>query len=113
MDWAAQEMKSVELGDKRLHNRLISILNKFVNSPESSIPAACGSWSETKAAYCFFDNANVSSEKIMGPHLEASVERINLHNTVLLVQDTTTLNFSGLNGKLNSIVKVKDFSIVE
>lgn len=95
MEWAAGEMKTVNLGDKRLNKRLISLLDTLCNCPQDSIPVACGGWAETKAAYRFFDNENVSAEKILSSHRIATIERIKQQETVLLVQDTTTLNFSG------------------
>jgi hypothetical protein len=42
MSWAAEEMKNVNLGDKRLHKRLLSLFDKLGNSARLSIPAACG-----------------------------------------------------------------------
>ncbi|HFE6604810.1 IS4 family transposase [Legionella pneumophila] len=55
MSWAAGEMKTINLGDKRLNERLLSLFDKLGNSPNLSIPAACGGWHETKAAYRFFE----------------------------------------------------------
>ncbi|HBD7058534.1 TPA: transposase [Legionella pneumophila] len=48
-------MKTINLGDKRLNERLLSLFDKLGNSPNLSIPAACGGWHETKAAYRFFE----------------------------------------------------------
>ena len=95
MEWATEEMRTVNLGDERLNKRLTSLLTTLSNNPQDSIPVACGGWPETKAAYRFFDNNNVSAEKILAPHRAATIERIKQHETVLLIQDTTTLNFSG------------------
>lgn len=94
MSWAVKEMQTVDLGDKRLNNRLISLLHTLSNHAPESIPVACGGWAETKAAYRFFDNPKVNSEKILAPHRQAVLERIKQEKTVLLIQDTTTLNFS-------------------
>ena len=95
MEWASKEMETVDLGDARLNKRLLTLLDTLGNYPEQSIPVACGGWAETKAAYRFFDNDNVDKIKILAPHRTATVERIQQHRTVLLIQDTTTLNFSG------------------
>ncbi|MGC1182448.1 IS4/Tn5 family transposase DNA-binding protein [Legionella sp.] len=62
-------MKTIKLGDKRLHARLLSLFDKLGNSPNLSIPTACGGWHETKAAYCFFDHERVTPERILGPHI--------------------------------------------
>ena len=95
MEWASSEMHMAELGDKRLHNRLVLLLDTLGNQPQDSIPVACGGWAETKAAYRFFDNKKISADKILAPHKAATIERIKQQTTVLLIQDTTTLNFSG------------------
>ena len=94
MSWA-EEMKTVNLGDKRLHKRLLSLFDKLGNSPNLSIPAACGGWHETKAAYRFFDHEEVTTESILAPHIESTFSRMKQHSIVLLLQDTTTLNFTG------------------
>ncbi|HAU2265678.1 TPA: hypothetical protein JBK77_12045 [Legionella pneumophila] len=71
------------------------LFNKLGNSPNLSIPAACGGWHETKAAYRFFDHEQVTTESILAPHIESTLARMKQHSVVLLLQDTTTLNFTG------------------
>jgi len=95
MGWAVEEMKTLNLGDKRLNNRLLFLFDKLGNAPTLSIPAACGGWHETKAAYRFFDNEQVTTESILGPHIKSTLARMTQHSVVLLLQDTTTLNFTG------------------
>lgn len=60
----------------------------------ASIPQACGSWDETKAAYRFFDNDKVTEEKIQEPHYRATKARTQPYPVILAVQDTTQLNFT-------------------
>uniref|UniRef100_UPI00048D2304 IS4/Tn5 family transposase DNA-binding protein n=1 Tax=Legionella fairfieldensis TaxID=45064 RepID=UPI00048D2304 len=87
MSWAAEEMKTVKLGDKRLHARLLTLFDKLGNSANLSIPAACGGWHETKAAYRFFDHEAVTTESILIPHIESTFSRMKQHSVVLLLQD--------------------------
>jgi hypothetical protein len=56
--------------------------------PESSINQACGDWTETKAAYRFFQNNNVGVEDILAAHRAKTAERAEQHPTVLALQDT-------------------------
>ena len=93
MDWTTEEMQAVDLSDNRLNKRLCRVLKQLSENPTDSIPTACGSWHETKAAYRLFDNKEVTAEKILEPHLEATLQRMKLQPTVLLLQDTTTLSF--------------------
>lgn len=68
MDWAKQELEGINLGDKRLNKRAIHLLNKLGGSPSENILSACGSWSETKAAYRFFDHTKVAADRILTSH---------------------------------------------
>ena len=95
MNWAAEELSGINLGDKRLNNRSVKILDALGGNPINSIPASCNGYHETKAAYRFFDNANVAPDKILEPHKSSTYQRIEECNVVLCVQDTTELDFSG------------------
>lgn len=88
------EMRFLELGDKRLAKRGKTIIEALAVDPAGSINAACRGWGDTQAAYRFFDNPNVEPEAILASHREATELRIDEHPTVLLVQDTTELDFS-------------------
>jgi hypothetical protein len=48
------DLEYIELADRRLDNRLSRLVDQLSAAPERSIPAACGAWHETKAAYRFF-----------------------------------------------------------
>ena len=93
-DWIDSELKTVDFGDKRLDARFGNLLELLNKKPTESIPNACKSWSETKGAYRFFDNENVSAEKILAPHYTATTERIKQEPIVLLVQDTTEIDYT-------------------
>jgi hypothetical protein len=94
MDWIIKEFANLSLGDERLNKRSQKVLTQLSRSPTGSIPAGCGSAAETKAAYRFFDNEQVTAEKIHAVHLEATLSRMAEQPVVLLPQDTTVLNFS-------------------
>lgn len=95
MSWAAEEFSSLDLGDQRLNNRAVKLLTDLGDNSTGSIPSACGSWNETKAAYRFFDNPRVTEEEVLRSHKEATLERMSQENVVLLIQDTTELDYSG------------------
>ena len=94
-NWVIQELKSLDIGDSRLDKRVKHILNSLSRSPEESIPVSCRTWSETKAAYHCFSNDKVSANKIMAPDKENIIERAQQFKRVLVLQDTTELNYSG------------------
>jgi hypothetical protein len=88
-DWAHEEVKSADLGDQRLNERLAKLLGQLGHHPQLSIPAACGGWGETMAAYRFFDNDKATFETVLSPHRDVTVERMKACSVVLLAQDTT------------------------
>ncbi|WP_426174529.1 transposase DNA-binding-containing protein, partial [Shigella boydii] len=84
-----------DTGCLEIQGASLHILNSLSRSPEESIPVSCRTWSETKAAYCCFSNDKVSANKIMAPHKENITERAQQFKRVLVLQDTTELNYSG------------------
>ena len=88
------ELAGIDLGDQRLNARAVSLLERLSSNPAASINAACQGWSETQAAYRFFDNDRVEPHKLLEPHRRATAERIGEESVVLLVQDTTELDYS-------------------
>ncbi len=48
---------------------------------------------KTRAAYRFFDNVKVQPSKILQPHIEATKRRMKEQDVVLVLQDTTELDF--------------------
>lgn len=90
----AMELQGIDLGDKRLNQRGVRVLEALAANPEVSINAACGGWNDTLAAYRFFSNPAVEPTKILEPHIAATRHRMRQHPVVLVVQDTTELDFS-------------------
>lgn len=92
--WIGKELKTADIGDKRLNGRYEILLDRLSQKPSVSIPAACNGWSETMAAYRFFDNNRIDEKVIFQPHQDATLERIKQHDVVLLAQDTTELDLT-------------------
>jgi hypothetical protein len=88
------ELNGILFKDKRLVPRSKRILSALAQNPEASINAACDGWSDTHAAYRFFDNELVSPPEILNPHWEATRQRATEHPVVLFVQDTTELDYT-------------------
>ncbi len=95
MSALAAELASIDLGDKRLNRRAGKVLEALGEKPTASIPAACGGWHETKAAYRLFDHADVTAEAVLAPHIACTEERLRAHPRVLCIQDTTELDYTG------------------
>ncbi len=96
-DWVKQEFGTVNLGDKRLRDRLMKIIEDRSTHPNTSYLEACeGDRGALKGFYAFVDNsrATVSPEAILSAHRDRTIGRMMSHNLVLVVQDTTDLNFA-------------------
>lgn len=95
MSWAAEEFKTLDLGDARLDARAVLLAERLSSKPTESIPNACSGWAETQAAYRFLSNAKADWQTLLEPHWACSLERMRGHAVVLNIQDTTELDFNG------------------
>lgn len=98
--WAMEELGAAELGDGRLTQRLIKLATRFAERPTASIPGACADMAEIQAAYRFFEQSSQEKRKlgwqaILAPHNERTEARMRQHKVVLMLQDTTELDFNG------------------
>ncbi len=92
--WVIEEMKSVNLHDQRLNERLVTVLSQLSERPTASIPAACGGHAELTAADRLFDNENTTFERILAPHAETTRLRIAAQPVAILAQDTTEVDLT-------------------
>lgn len=92
--WAAQELATADFGDTRLSKRLVRVVADKLAKPTASIPQASGSWAATKATYRFLASEQVAAARIRAAHADATRGRIQHHNTVLVLQDTTELLYT-------------------
>jgi hypothetical protein len=92
--WGEAEFSGVDLGDKRLAQRLQKLADDFSTQPQAPINQASADWAATKAAYRFFENPHASAKKIFAAHRLRTSQRIEGQQVVLAIQDTTYLNYS-------------------
>lgn len=94
-DWAAAEMRTVDLGDKRRNDGLTALLSAMGATPSKSIPSAVnGGHNETTAAYRLFDNDALDFVNILQPHIDATYDRVAGQDVVIVAQDTTELDLT-------------------
>jgi len=89
------ELSEMNAGDKRLVKRSMKLLETLGGKPQQSIPAACGGWHETKAAYRLFDNDKVTAQSLLEPHRDKTLERMKAYPVVLCAEDTSELDYTG------------------
>ena len=90
--WVQNELKTVDLKDKRLDKRLGQVLSQLGGHPTASIPAACGGHAEMTGAYRLFENDKSTFEAILQSHVDSTRERIAAQSVVLLAQDTSEID---------------------
>jgi len=94
-DWAQEEYATARLPDVRLNRRLITLARDFAADSEAQIPQACdGDRAKVKAAYRFFNHAEVTMQRLLEPHYDATLRRCRGQSVILAAQDSTSLNYT-------------------
>jgi hypothetical protein len=88
------ELDRIDLFDTRLNKRSQKILSKLYEGIGKSLPGALQSKNEIEAAYNFFQNGWINSDRILAPHREKTIERIKKHDFVIFIQDSSDINLS-------------------
>ena len=93
-------MSECRFGDERLSKRLSKLIDRLGQHPTLSIPGALVTRAELEAGYHFFDNEEVTPERILYTHRQRTLERIMCEKVCLLVQDTTELELTRPNRRV-------------
>ncbi len=95
-EFFANEFNTLNLKDKRLNSRALSIFGALQSRLTSCVNRLFDSEQDCRQAYDFFSNPKVSREAILAPHYENTVERIKQDNSkyILAIQDSMTLNYT-------------------
>jgi len=91
--WAQATFGEVRLGDERRTRRAVSLAEAIAREPHVSLPKQLGEPKEVKATYRFLQSAQVSYEALLRPHVLQTREQCEQQPVVLLVQDTTELDY--------------------
>jgi hypothetical protein len=91
----AQEFAQAELGNRSRTHRLCELAQTLSRAPDRSFPKAVSSEAELTALYRFLGNPAYDYLDIIEPHILASSQRVVEAGTVLVIHDTTELEFSG------------------
>lgn len=96
--WAARVAAGTVWPAKRLPARLACILETFAERPSDAIPPAAGSWGQAKGIYRFLANPRVRPAALQQGLTSDTARQCLAQPTVLVVQDTTSLNLTGCHG---------------
>lgn len=97
------EFSGVRLGDSRLDGRLLQMVDDLADDPSQSFPDAFGRGAPLEGGYRLLNNARVTPEAIIAPHVENAARRVHERGAALLVHDTTELRFPGERDQLAKI----------
>ena len=97
-DWTQEEMAGVDLGDKRLNQRIPGMLAGRWKRPQQSFFRSFDNARESKRAYDFIENprSEIHLGSLLAPHQLQTARRMAAENVVLLAQDTTALSYNTL-----------------
>jgi len=93
-DWAAQQWGAVDLGDKRLNRRAVLIGAGMAALPEGSLPKQMQHPRALKGAYGLLNHPGVGLAALTAPHRSETLRLAGAAGVVLLVEDTTELDFT-------------------
>jgi hypothetical protein len=99
--WASQEFGACDLGDPRRTRRLVKIVREQAAQPSGSYAqAAGGDRHALKGYYRFLNNQREELDPVslLQTHRAQTIRRMKKEKTVLILQDTTELNFSARPG---------------
>lgn len=92
--WLDEELCGSQFTDARLGKRLRQLMGHLWSGIGASIPFACQDWANTKAAYRFLSNTNVSEMEILEGHFQSTADRFAVtKGLVLVLQDTTEFSY--------------------
>jgi hypothetical protein len=96
--WCQRELATLDLGDRRRERRAQAILEARWNQPQASFYGSFSGWTEAKGAYGLIEHpsADIGLQSLLAAHTEQTQRRMAAEPWVLLPEDTTTLNYSGL-----------------
>lgn len=95
--FARENFGAADLGDKRLNDRLVVIAEQLAAHPNETFPNRFQDPADLQAFYRFANNERVSHAELMALHNQATLTRMkSTPGVVLLLQDTTVLDYSGL-----------------
>jgi Transposase DNA-binding/Transposase Tn5 dimerisation domain len=93
-EWAETTFGQTHLKDMRRTRRAVRAAAHMAEDSAASLPAQSQTWKETKAVYRLLDEPDVTFDALMHPHWQQTRQRMESQPLVLLVQDTTDLDFS-------------------
>jgi hypothetical protein len=94
--FADLQFSGAELGDARRSKRLVQVAAAIAQKPRGTLHSAIQDWAEVLAAYRLLADEETTLESVTAPHRKKVFEACAAAKEVLLIEDTTTLNYTTL-----------------
>ncbi len=91
--WAELNFASCELGDRRRTRRLVESAAKVAAQPEKPFTQVFD-WNDLRGFYRLCDQEEATLPAVQGPHWQQTRQAMGEHALVLVIHDTTELDFS-------------------
>jgi len=92
--WAQRHFGAVKLRDRRRTRRAVQIAARMMGNPAASLPTQMRTASALKAAYRLLAQKDASYQALLTPHWEQTRQAARQEPQVLLIQDTTQLDYT-------------------
>jgi len=91
----SREFFGAELGDSRLEERALKVVETLAAAPDESFPTQTSDDGELEALYRFLNNGRVEPELLLAPHYRETFRRAAAEKSVIVIHDTTGFSFGG------------------
>jgi hypothetical protein len=92
-EWAEQTFGAADLGDPRRTRRLVAAAARIATQPGKAFPQVFD-WNDLRAFYRLCDRSAATLDAVMGPHWDQTRRAMGQYPVVLVVHDTTELDYS-------------------
>ena len=94
--FAEFQFSGAVLGDARRSRRLVQVVACLAQKPGGTLHGAIPDWADVQAAYRLLADEETTLERVTAPHRKKVFEACAAAQEVLLIEDTTTLNYTTL-----------------
>jgi len=97
LNFVREHFGGADLGHKKRNGCLLRVAEKICRHPGGTLPKKLANPTDYKAMDVLMNRPEVTHASVLAPHLRRTQERMAAENgVVLLLHDTTTLDYSGL-----------------
>lgn len=96
LSFGEENFGTAQLGDRRRTRRLVETADRMVRHPGGTLPDKLPLPAALKGLYRLVDPQAVTHAAVLKPHRELTLERMRIHDGVVLtIHDTTELDYTG------------------